>query len=716
MTPGIAIVGMACRYPDARTPEELWENALAQRRAFRRLPRERLSLDDYFAPDPEAPDRTYVSEAALIEGWEFDRVRFRVAGATLRAADLTHWLALEVADLALRDAGFPERELPRESTCVLVGNTLTGEFSRAATLRLRWPYVRRTVDAQLEAEGFDAPRRTAFLAALEISFKAPFAPVDEETLAGGLSNTIAGRICNQYHLGGGGYTVDGACSSSLLAVAHACEALESGQADAALAGGVDLSLDPFELVGFAKAGALARDDMRVYDRDASGFLPGEGCGFVVLMRADDAVARGLRPYALIRGVGLSSDGAGAIARPEAAGQRLALARAYRRAGYGPDSVGYFEGHGTGTPLGDDVELRALALEREAAGTCEPPAAVGSIKANIGHTKAAAGVAGLIKAALALHHQVLPPVTGLRVPRASLAAPRSPLRVLLEPQVWPAERPLRAGVSSFGFGGINVHVTLDSPAEVRRAALSAREERLARSAQDAEVVFLAGADGADLARQAEELKRRAAGLSRAELGDLGAALLARLGAGHVRAALVVASAAQLDAALGRLLGWLDEARAHGQPVARFDLEAGLALGFGARAPRIGFLFPGQASPVRARAGAWERRFAPVRATYARAALVGEGADTEHAQPAIVAAELSGLRLLRALGIEAALALGHSLGELVALHWAEALGEDELLELVAHRARLMAAAPGDGAMASLACAAAEAEALSAGACVA
>jgi enediyne polyketide synthase len=177
MNSAIAIVGMACIYPDARTPGELWENALAQRRAFRRLPSERLRLEDYFASDPNTPDATYSTEAAVIEGYEFDRVGFRVAGSTFRSADLAHWLALDVAARALADAGFSDGNgLPREATGVLLGNTLTGEQSRANTLRLRWPYVRRVLDAALAKEKWTTGQRQKFLSDLEAEYKSPTNP------------------------------------------------------------------------------------------------------------------------------------------------------------------------------------------------------------------------------------------------------------------------------------------------------------------------------------------------------------------------------------------------------------------------------------------------------------------------------------------------------------------------------------------------------------
>ncbi|MGH3860298.1 beta-ketoacyl synthase N-terminal-like domain-containing protein, partial [Actinokineospora sp.] len=357
----IAIVGIGLRYPDASSPAELWENVLSGRRAFRRLPDERMNHADYWSPDPKAPDRFYASKAAVLKDFEFDRVKFKIAGSTFRSTDMTHWLALAVATQALADAGFPEGEgLPRQSTGVVFGNSLTGEFSRANIMRVRWPYVRRTVAATLADKGWSEDETTDFLAELETQYKAPFPLFDEDTLAGGLANTIAGRVCNHFDLGGGGYTVDGACSSSLLSIATAAKALVDGDMDVAIAGGVDLSIDPFEVIGFAKTGALATGEMKVYDKDSNGFWPGEGSGVVVLMRESDAIARGGKIYACISGWGISSDGKGGITRPAEAGHRLALTRAYSRAGYGVETVSYFEGHGTGTAVGDATEIEALS--------------------------------------------------------------------------------------------------------------------------------------------------------------------------------------------------------------------------------------------------------------------------------------------------------------------------------------------------------------------
>jgi enediyne polyketide synthase len=700
MTAGIAIVGMACRYPDAACPEELWEDVLAQRRAFRRLPSERLDLRDYLAPDTSVPDSIYAAHAAVLEGYEFDRSRFRVAGSVFRSVDMTHWLALDVADRALCDAGFPGGDgLRQDVTGVVVGNTLTGEFSRAALLRVRWPYVCRVVDAQLRADGYEPERRRTFLRTLEELYKAPFPPVNEETLAGGLSNTIAGRICNQFHFGGGGYTVDGACSSSLLAVARGCSALEAREIDVALVGGVDLSLDPFELVGFSRAGALARGEMRVYDEDSTGFLPGEGCGFVVLRRAEDALSSGQRCYGVIRGWGISSDGGGAITRPEVSGQRMALERAYRCAGYSADSVGLFEGHGTGTPIGDEVELRALNAVRGPEPDRKRRAAIGSIKANIGHTKAAAGIAGLIKATLALHHQFLPPTTGVTKPRAELRAPEATVRVLDRGEHWPTDRPLRAGVNSFGFGGINVHVTIESCASARKGGLSPTERRLLATPQDAELFVLDADDEAGLKLKLDRLRYHAYQLSCAEMADLAAALLERQEGRRVRAAVAASTPEDLAGCTTTLIEGLETGTG-----SLVDVERGIFLGTGGQV-RVALLFPGQASPVRLNGGALSRRFAVVRDVYERAALPDSGdvLSTRLAQPALTTAALAGLRLLESFGVQAAVAIGHSLGELAALCWAGALDDSTLLALAAIRGRVMSDTGGSlGAMASVAAA--------------
>lgn len=693
----IAVVGMACRYPDATTPTALWENAVAGRRAFRRLPDVRMNLADYWDADPTTPDRFYASNAAVIEGYEFDRLAYRTAGSTFRSTDMTHWLALDVAAAALADAGFPMAEgLPRERTAVIVGNTLTGEFSRASTLRLRWPYVRRVVAAALKDRDWDDDQLADFLGGLEESFKRPFPPVDEDTLAGGLSNTIAGRICNQFDLNGGGYTVDGACSSSLLSVVTACRTLLSGDADVAIAGGVDLSIDPFEIIGFAKTGALATGEMRVYDRGSNGFWPGEGCGMVVLMREAEAVEAGHRVYALIPGWGVSSDGKGGITRPEINGYRLALRRAYDRSGFGIDTVGFFEGHGTGTRVGDRIELTALSQARLAANPGAPPAAISSIKAMIGHTKAAAGVAGLIKAAMAVHHEVVPPTVGCVDPHEVLTEGTPALRALRRAESWPADVPVRAGVTAMGFGGINTHVVLEGHRPRRRAALPYATRALAASAQDAELLAVDANSSRELVARLRQLLEYVPMLSYAQLTDLAAALHRQLEGRPLRAVAVVTSPADAVRRLERLRDAVESGE-----TSMFSSDGRCLLGHVSGPARVGFLFPGQGSGRGMSGGALRRRFAEVEDVFVRSGLptTGDVVATEVAQPRIVTGAVAGLRALGLLGIDAAVAVGHSLGEIAALHWAGAMDEDTLLRIAAVRGRTMARLSASGTMASV-----------------
>ncbi|HKV35441.1 MAG TPA: type I polyketide synthase [Pyrinomonadaceae bacterium] len=700
MGQAIAIVGMACRYPDARSPDELWENALAQRRAFRRIPAERLNLDDYLSSDRQSPDQTYSTEGAFIEGYEFDRARFRVPGGTYRAADPVHWLTLDVAAAALEDAGFPEGEgLPREGTGVFVGNTLTGEFSRANTMRLRWPYVRRVVRKVLEEDSCPPERQRELLAQMESLYKRPFPPVGAETLAGGLSNTIAGRICNHFDLNGGGYTVDGACASSLLAVINACSSLAAGDLDVAIAGGVDLSTDPFELVGFAKTGALATDMMRVYDARSAGFWPGEGCGLIVLMRHEDALLKRLRVYAVIRGWGVSSDGSGGITRPEVDGQIIALRRAYARAGYGAGTVAYFEGHGTGTAVGDATELQALSrARRDAGGTKDTPAVVSSIKAIIGHTKAAAGVAGLIKATMALNAQILPPTVGCDEPHDELKGDESALRALKQGELFPTNANLRAGVSAMGFGGINSHVTLEAAHDDRRASLTSKERALLTSAQDAELFLFSARDVYQLENQIDRVLAYAARLSRSELTDLAKRLSETLRPLPIRAAVIASSPAELSTRLETL-----RSRARSGTSRLIDPHGGLFLNTDPSSARIGFLFPGQGSPSYKDGGAWRRRFNFLEDLYAytKHSWRGDGVSTDVAQPAIVASSVAALRVLSRFGIVANVGVGHSLGEFTALHWAGSLDESSLLRIARARGRAMVKVEGPtGAMLSVA----------------
>ncbi len=690
MADAIAIIGLGCEYPDASTPLELWHNVLAQRRSFRRIPRERLDLGAYGSPDRTDCDRTYCSKAALLKNFSFDREKFGISGPTFRATDLAHWLALSTAAKALNEAFAGSEIAPwRETTGVFVGNSLTGEFSRASSLRVRWPFVESVLEGQLRGHGWSDGDAADFLQRCEEQYKAHFEPFSEDTLPGGLSNTIAGRICNFFDLKGGGYVLDGACASSLLAVINGCSALESRDLDVAICGGVDVSLDPFELVGFARNGALAADEMRVFDSSPTGFLPGEGCGFVVMMRLQDALAHGCTVRGIVRGWGISSDGQGGITRPEPRGQLLALTRAYQRADIHPSQVSYFEAHGTGTAAGDDAELTALAeAVRSPSGS---PAVVSSIKAIIGHTKAAAGIAGLIKAMMALEFGTLPPTTGCITPHRVLNEKPELLRAQSEASSWPQDRELLAGVSAMGFGGINTHVVLQGADALPRQT-SASMRAAAHSSQDAELFVFSAETAAELQAVIDSVLKKAASLSPADLVDLSAYLIGRAAPVPWKAALVARTPEELSWKAAELASWIGAGITN-----RYRFDDGIFLSSENRRLRLCYLFPGQGVPY----------YTDDWPLYSR--LVGDGTRTASEVPSTDAGEteksqfgislqcLKQLRVLSSLSIRAHAAIGHSVGELVALCWSGVIEESQLLELARLRGRIMhQCSPSGGAM--------------------
>ncbi|HEX9514831.1 MAG TPA: SDR family NAD(P)-dependent oxidoreductase [Streptosporangiaceae bacterium] len=475
----IAIVGLACRYPDADDTADLLDAVLTGRRAFRRIPPARFDLADYYNPDPTARDATYGKRAALLEGWRFDRAAFGVSRLDHLSADPSRWLALETTARVLASAGFPGGTgLPADRAGAYVGNTAASDRAPAAALRLRWPYARRVLADALATSGVPARVGHQVLATAATRYLAPFPPVTERTLAGSAAATIATTICAQFGFRGGGFTVDAAGGSSLAAIMSACQALSAGDLDVAVAGGVDLSIDPFELVALAKSGLLAKSDMRVYDEVPTGFLPGEGCGMVLLTRMADARAASLPVYAEIRGWGLASSSGSEPGRapswhqltPEASARLLAMRKAHEMAMVDPADVQLFEGCGLAVGAADDAELAALAVLRAGA---QRVGVLGSITGNIGNTGAAAGVAGLIKAVLAMAKGVLPPSAGVRAPHPVLRDGRPALRLSCTPERWPPGT-RHASVGAAGPDGLAVQLVLRGEPDERTSASKARQ--------------------------------------------------------------------------------------------------------------------------------------------------------------------------------------------------------------------------------------------------
>jgi enediyne polyketide synthase len=722
----IAVIGMGSYYPGAKNLKELWNNILTRRQQFRQIPDQRLPLSEYYDENPLTPDKTYGKYAAVIDDFQFDWSSKRIPKSTYESTDIVHWLALETATQALTDANYTKGTIPQEKTGVIVGNSLTGEFMRSYTMRLRWPFVRKVLRATAEQQGLANDILLKLEADMEKLFKSVFTPVTEDTLAGNLSNTIAGRICNFFDLHGGGYVVDGACSSSLLAVATAADKLVHGDLDMAIAGGVDISIDPLEIIGFAKTKALTANDMNVFDQFSSGFIPGEGTGFVVLKRLEDARRDGDYIYGVLRGWGISSDGKGGITAPKVLGQARALERAYEMAGYSPHDLDFIEGHGTGTVVGDRVELEAIATVLERYGQPTPRSVgVTSFKSLVGHTKAAAGIGGLIKALLAVNQRVLVPTAGLDTPNEIFSTKAQALYPILHGKVYEPDRIMRAGISAMGFGGINCHVTIESgdlPKEELKTDIPI--EQLLSSHQKTELFIFAASSLAKLTDKIDQALVDSKGMSIAELPDYAYQLMHNIENHSFRAAIIAGHPDQLYERLEKLQQKLQSGLTNGfyaDPLEQIWISDGKQT-----IQSIGFLFPGQGSQFinmgrklverydwakEIAAEAWHYLPELERIMFCDTERALDAAQqkewakklsqTEFSQVAICLVSVLWYEFLQRLGIKPNIVAGHSLGELSALYAAGAYDLSTLFHLAKTRGQAMASTPVSGVMASLQC---------------
>lgn len=694
---GIAIIGMDCRYPGANNIEQYWDNILSLRQQFRHIPDKRLNMNDYYSKDKSKVDKTYSKTASVITGYNFDRLKYKVSKSTFERTDFTHWLALDVAAGALKDAGFENgKGLDKNRVGVVLGNSLTGEFSRSGIMRLRWPYVRKVLEKTLNDLKYTQENINTILNNAEKTYKEPFPEPDADSLSGGLSNTISGRICNFFDFHGGGFTIDGACASSLLAFENGCNSILNDSLDAVLVGGVDLSIDPFEIIGFARNGALAMNEMEVYSAKSEGFWPGEGCGIVVLMKESEAIARNLNIYAVIKGCGISSDGGGGLTRPKSETQQLAFARAYQKAGYDISQVAMFEGHGTGTPTGDQVEITAIVNSLRESGKKDAHAILGSVKHLIGHTKAAAGVAGVIKASLAIKNGIIP-ASRKNTPHALLTENENLLQLASKPILYENNNPMRASVSSMGFGGINVHLTMEEASNNKRPKkLSGKVIKLSDSQRDSEIFPFSANSKQGFLDTIARFKSLARDISRAEFVDLSATITASFEDKGIWKGSIVA---KIPNELFENLEILENEIT--QDKTRFvDTNKGIFFDCNRESQPIGFLFPGQGAPIYQNFGAFSSWTNQSKTEFAPSN--GVIADTSVAQPAILQSSLTSIEVLEKFGIEANFGIGHSLGEISALTWAGVIGNDDAKTLAIARGKAMSQlGEKDGTMLAIKC---------------
>jgi len=458
----VAIIGMAGVFPGAPDLEAYWHNIVSGIDAITDPPPGRWDPEVFFNPNSSAGDRLYCKRGGYLGGVaQFDPLEYGIMPRALAGAEPGQLLSLRVAREALADAGYAERLFNRERTEIILGRI--GFLDRGnVNLTMSTLGVEQTLQILKTLH----PEYTAAeLDAIKQALKASLPPFEPDTVSFMVSNLTTGRIANRLDLMGVNFTVDAACASSLIATDLAIRDLLSGRCDLALVGGVHLATDVPLLAVFCQLNALSRQSqIRPFDENADGTLPGEGVGVVVLKRREDAERDGDRIYAVIRGIGTSSDGRGlGPFAPRVEGEELAIRRAYEAAGIHPQSVELIEAHGTGTIVGDLVEIQALTRVFGPRKGSFPTCAIGTVKSMIGHAMPAAGIAGLIKAALALYHKVLPPTLNCDVPNPKFELEKTPFYINTETRPWihgAPDAPRRAGVSAFGFGGVNAHVILE----------------------------------------------------------------------------------------------------------------------------------------------------------------------------------------------------------------------------------------------------------------
>jgi len=699
----VAIIGMAGIFPQAKNLREYWKNIINKIDCITDVPPSRWHIEDYYDPDPSTPDKTYCKRGGFIPDIDFNPMEFGLPPNILELTDVSQLLSLVVAKQAMADAGYAADNRHRERTGVILGVVGGQKLTTPLTARLQYPIWERV----LKSSGVRDTQK------IIEKIKLAYIGWEENSFPGLLGNVIAGRIANRLDLGGINCVIDAACASSLAALQMALSELTEYRSDMMITGGVDTDNSNFAYMCFSKTPAFSKQQkVKPFDANSDGMMIGEGIGMLVLKRLEDAGRDGNRIYAVIKGIGTSSDGKyKSIYAPRSSGQSRALDRAYESAGFTPSTIGLIEAHGTGTMAGDPTEFAALNTTFSENNKIKQHIALGSVKSQIGHTKAAAGAASLIKTALALHHKILPPTININQPNPKFEIEQSPFYLNTETRPWlctKADVPRRAGVSSFGFGGTNYHVVLEESETEQADAYRLHNIPASILVVAPTPVQLSERCGTVLAL----LQSDSGEQHFAELIDSSQSLEI-----PITVARVGFVAKSLDDACDLLQITIDSLKKR-PTTESFEHPKGIyyrKTGFDTKG-KVVALFSGQGSQYLEMGQQIALNFPPLRKAYAdmdkvlykeglspisdivfpcpvfnaveKKAQIAALQQTENAQAAIGTFSLGIYKILQQAGFQADFVAGHSFGELTALWAAGILNEENYLFLVQARGQAMA----------------------------